>query len=551
MFRRSPTLSKLLRYLVEETVAGRSSVLKSFTVAVDGLGRTGDFDASSDSSARVQMVRLRKTLENHYAHHGPVDEHCIYLQPGSYTVRMGKLAVAYPTLYRPLSDAEIKPPAQTAPKVDETRDVVVPSKPALPFYRRNPVVSVCTLFGMMAGAVLVLFWQQLVRPSSPQFSPILEIMPVNSVGRPDLAPTAQLVASTFATKLPPFKIARIRVVGANDKAQQSTDRVNVYRLASRLVADEAGGTMLYLNIEDSRSKTTIWTREVALPTGQQATSSALIPLLGDISGPMGILATHGTMLTEDRNDGGYPCLLKYFAFVRTREKPIEHQVEVCFQKPVKEQRMEATILAARSFFAIERRSARDDFEAASKTGMKFARAAVAADPNDGSANFALARFSYLAKDCVSARFYTTRTMETNPNSAMFTATLAGLSGLCRYPDAEELLDQAFLTQSTYFTKGRLLLVLGALGQDRPEKIADIVASDVPQSRYNRVNYYLAETLIAASQGNRANTARYWQLFSQTIPPGSRTPDDKLRPIVALPPMRTKVIRYLAAGGAFE
>lgn len=550
VFLRSPTLSKLLRYLVEETVAGRSGSLKSFTVAVDGLGRAVDFDATSDSSARVQMVRLRKTLENHYAKHGPVDEHCIYLQPGSYTVRMGKLAVAYPMLYRPLSDAEANPATETLPTAADPRDddPLKPVKPATPFFRRYPIISALTFLGVIVGVLIILFWQQLARPQSPQLSPILELMPIDSGGRPELEKAARLVSSTFASELPPFKISRVRVISPKGLPQQPVDSANIYHLFTRMMDGESNGTILHISIEDARTRTMIWSREIKLPSEQPAMSEALIPLLGEISGPMGIIATHSTILTKDRNDGGYPCMLKYFAFVQTREKATEDKVAACFEKPVAEHRMIPTILAARAFFAIERRSAQSDFETAAKQGMQFARAAVAADPNDGSANFAMARFSYLAKDCVSARFYTARTMATNPNSVMFTATLASLSGLCNYPDAEKLLDQAFLTQSTYFTKGRLLLVLGALGQNRPEKIADIVASDLPQSRYNRINYYLAETLIAASQGRRADAALNWQLFSQTIPPGSETPEEKLRPIVALPVMRAKLIAYLGKAG---
>jgi hypothetical protein len=64
VFQRSPALSGLLRYLIDETIAGRAKALKSFIVAVDALGRKKDFDSASDSSARVQMGRLRKTLES-------------------------------------------------------------------------------------------------------------------------------------------------------------------------------------------------------------------------------------------------------------------------------------------------------------------------------------------------------------------------------------------------------------------------------------------------------------------------------------------------------
>jgi hypothetical protein len=53
VFQRSPVLSGLLRYLIDETIAGRARTLKSFIVAVDALGRKQDFDSASDSSARV------------------------------------------------------------------------------------------------------------------------------------------------------------------------------------------------------------------------------------------------------------------------------------------------------------------------------------------------------------------------------------------------------------------------------------------------------------------------------------------------------------------
>lgn len=520
-------------------------------MAIDGLGRRGDFDATSDSSARVQMVRLRKTLENQYAQHGPVDELCVYLQPGCYTVRLGKLAVAYPMLYRPLSDTPVRPPDQPAYPVIEPHEDSAPAmhvQPATPVYRRYPIISAFTLLGIIAGVLMILFWQRLSRPPTLRLSPIIELMPVDSGGRPALAKTARLVVNTFASDLPRFKLSRVRIVGQGETLPPPNALENVYRMSTRLIADEQTGSTLYLAIEDSRTRTMLWSRKVVLPAGQQEMSDALVPLLDEINGPMGIIAMHGTIITKDRNDGGYPCLLKYFSFVRTREKAIEDKVAACFEKPVKEQHVVATILASRALFAIERSSANADFEAASQTGMQFARAAIAADPYDGSANFALARFSYLRNDCTSARFYTARTMETNPNSTVFSATLAALSGLCNYPDADKLLDQAYRTQSINFTKGRVLLVMGALAQNRPEKIAELVASDLPQSLYNRVNYYLAETLIAASKGERAKAVRYWRRFSQTIPPGGRTSEEKLRPILLHPQNRQRMIAYLTDAG---
>lgn len=102
-FRNAPVLSRLLLFLVDETVAGHGNALKSYTVAVEGLGRAEDFDSYADSYPRVQVGRLRRALENHYAQHAPANGLCLYLQLGSYRLRLANPAAAYPNLYRPLS----------------------------------------------------------------------------------------------------------------------------------------------------------------------------------------------------------------------------------------------------------------------------------------------------------------------------------------------------------------------------------------------------------------------------------------------------------------
>ena len=543
-------MSKLLRYLVDATINGKSASLKSSVIAVDVMGRSDDFDSSTDSSARVQMVRLRRSLESYYAMHAPVDEQCIYLPAGSYTLRLGKLSAAYPMLYRPLSDSTNNP---VQPESEFLNDAMVApfgasaaGSSALPHRSRFWRMGAVVIVGLAIGAA-VLLWQQIGRSGRPQVSPVLELAPIDTGGQPELAQTARLVMNMFANDLGQFKLSRIRVVGKGDAPRQPTDHESVYRLSSQLITNEQSGYTLYLGIDDVRSGTLLWSREVQLPQGQRAISSAVIPVLGEINGPMGIISMHGHILTKDRNDGGYPCLLKYFAFIRMRDKATEDQVAACFDKPSPEHGMDATLLAARAMFAIERRSARDNILVAAARATDFARAAVAADPNDGSANFALARLSYFRRDCVSARFYTARTMETNPNSPMFTATLAALAKTCRYPDAEALLDQAFLAQSPHFARGRLLLVMAAIAQERPEKIAELHSSDLPQSPYNRTNYYLAESLIAVSQGRRDDAIRFWKLFS----PGDQTPDQMLANIVALPEMRQQLIGYLRNAGIID
>ncbi|MEZ5670800.1 MAG: hypothetical protein R3F55_25875 [Alphaproteobacteria bacterium] len=52
----------ILRYVVNETLEGRGHKLKAFAIAVDVLGRSADFDPSTDSIVRVEVNRLRRSL---------------------------------------------------------------------------------------------------------------------------------------------------------------------------------------------------------------------------------------------------------------------------------------------------------------------------------------------------------------------------------------------------------------------------------------------------------------------------------------------------------
>ena len=65
-FKASEKLSGFLRYIVEETLAGRSGQLKAYTIAVEVFGREPDFDPQINPAIRVEAGRLRAKLEHYY-----------------------------------------------------------------------------------------------------------------------------------------------------------------------------------------------------------------------------------------------------------------------------------------------------------------------------------------------------------------------------------------------------------------------------------------------------------------------------------------------------
>ncbi|MDK9697039.1 MAG: tetratricopeptide repeat protein [Siculibacillus sp.] len=80
----SPMLAAFLRFVVEETLAGRADRLKAYTIAVGALDRPEDFDPNDNPLVRVQARRLRRALERHYLTDGRDADLVIELPLGTY-----------------------------------------------------------------------------------------------------------------------------------------------------------------------------------------------------------------------------------------------------------------------------------------------------------------------------------------------------------------------------------------------------------------------------------------------------------------------------------
>ncbi len=63
---RSANLTKVLRYVCEETAAGRGDQIKEYSIAVEALGRRPNFDPQTDTIVRVTFHTLRKRLQDIY-----------------------------------------------------------------------------------------------------------------------------------------------------------------------------------------------------------------------------------------------------------------------------------------------------------------------------------------------------------------------------------------------------------------------------------------------------------------------------------------------------
>jgi len=108
----SPTLCRLLRFLVEETLAGRSAEINEYNLGVRIFHRSADFNPRIDPIVRVQTHYLRARLAQYYASAGAQDPMVIELPARTYVPRYPQPEpLALPEPIAPESIALPEPPS--------------------------------------------------------------------------------------------------------------------------------------------------------------------------------------------------------------------------------------------------------------------------------------------------------------------------------------------------------------------------------------------------------------------------------------------------------
>jgi hypothetical protein len=156
-FRSSKRSEEFLRYVVENTLNGRTETLRERIIGIEVFGRPPSYDPSEDATVRVKAGEVRKRLGIYYSgegHHNPMR---IELPAGTYIPE-----------FRPIE----KPPAKVESPVAKVAAPVAPT----PIPGSAPLrwkIWVAVLAGVTAGilgaAGVSAFWMR-----TPAMSPILE-----------------------------------------------------------------------------------------------------------------------------------------------------------------------------------------------------------------------------------------------------------------------------------------------------------------------------------------------------------------------------------------
>jgi hypothetical protein len=118
-FQASMRNKQFLRFVVEETLAGRGHRIKSYSIAVDVFGRPADFDSAVDPIVRIEASRLRASLAKYYERPDVTAKIKIRLPTGRYVPEFS--AVRRSGVARDINENDVAPvvPSETSNIVSE------------------------------------------------------------------------------------------------------------------------------------------------------------------------------------------------------------------------------------------------------------------------------------------------------------------------------------------------------------------------------------------------------------------------------------------------
>ena len=314
-------IRRFLKYIVTESLEGRSDQLKAYVIAMEVLGRSADFDAQSDPIVRVEAGKLRMAVGRYYATAGRADPIWITIPKGRYI----------PTFNR----------------IDGRTTAL--ANGAWRFWFRKYFVPV----GLAALLLVVAIEESLRGPSTwmhfnvggtgtaksgQPYTPLLVVEPLR-----DLTSTrASAAMAAGLTEELIDELARfheIEVVVANPQEPSGAINAVDYYILSGTVTVDSGNLRLLIRLADRQNGSVLWSGSYQnnlqvspLLDIQSEIASEIATALGQ---PYGVVFQASARQRSEPEDWqSYNCVLSYYAYRRTLGAAGQDAVRSCLEATV-------------------------------------------------------------------------------------------------------------------------------------------------------------------------------------------------------------------------
>ena len=391
-FRSSPRRRELLRYLAEETLAGRGERLKGYTIATEVFGRDESFEASTDPVVRLEARRLRRDLDSYYAGEGAGDPVRISIPKGGYLVQFDRAAQAAAPL------PEATPSEAPAPGGD----------------MRMPWRAIAAGLALAVIALVALALWALARPAGPErlgsAGPALVVQRFDPLGLgEDGRVLAEGVSQQLVSELMRFSALRIYSAPAGGAVDMKEvgQRLGVTYLLSGSVSFDAPSVRVVAQLTDIETGQVRWssTFDRTLTAGdmlavQADIAAGIATVLGQPYGVVKSDVTDRVLNGSAVSAPSYACVLRAYAYRRSFATALYQPARTCLEAAVARDPGYPDAWAMLGWVQLDAVRFRYDFpgsrEAALATALATARQAVDLDPRSVLGLQALASIEYYA-----------------------------------------------------------------------------------------------------------------------------------------------------------
>lgn len=504
-FARSPSMCKLLRFLVDYKLSGNSVPLKSYIIATEAFGRDADFDTQADSYPRVQMGRLRRMLDNFYLRKGGENRltiapknYAIMLEPNVQSSRISNDLIGQSEASGVLEESS-EPPGNSKPAAQYSGDQKVPP-------RRLAGVLAGLILAVLAGATAYLLWPipEAGHDSDEISYPSVALdLPTGAVGARENE-LSESIGNHLVRRLKGF--GAIRVFDA--KAGRSAE--SAYLIKLRFLNSEADEVELRLLNRDSGE--ILWSKEIGT-TSEDAWKLELDKAIVSLVGNYGEIAQSEISKVENDFSVGYSCLLQFDLYVRYREQEKLKPLRKCMRESIERFPQDAYLLGVAALASnMSERSERET--GTNGLGMLLARKAEALDHNSAGANFAIAQSAFFAGDCATGVAWGKKAVSLNPLNSRISGYLGLYMIACNLPEGE-----GYAVRALEFDPNADLSIAGVVAFQMLKR-GDAVSARELSARYmasslrNEPALELTYILSSAMLKDRTEARRAWKNLAE-------------------------------------
>ncbi|WP_244846507.1 hypothetical protein [Mesorhizobium sp. L-8-3] len=393
---------RFLTYVVDETLAGRSSRIKAYSIAVEVFGRDASFDPQADPIVRVEAGHLRRAIERYYLTAGQADPILITIPKGGYVPNFS---------LRSIPDPVAEEPAATPARAQMERR-----------WRSHPSIALAAAIFVAAAIVLAwLGYSSRPGPSKPEVPRLLVEWFDDLTGTDESAALARGLTQEVISHLSKFKdivvvqspasatLPQVRYVLAGS-VDLSADR---FRFRVRML-NRADGSVLWAQSYDGAT---------TVPGLLKAQADVAQNVATSLAQSYGVIFQADARLVVPNppdNWAAYSCTLSYYAYRANFDPAARSSVRSCLEKAVERFPNYATGWALLSQTYIDDVRFRYPFDpawspASLDRALAAARRAVELEPLSIRGLQAQMFALYFRREFDAARRIGSRAMAINPN----------------------------------------------------------------------------------------------------------------------------------------